>query len=350
MFKVQERSARPAELALIDDLVTHYRGAHALMAAVTLGIFDALGGGPQTAGQVAQRIGAVERATAALLEALVALRFLEAGGGLYRNAPVAEQYLKRDSERSLASNLQYQQLLAEAWARLPQVVRTGRPALTLPQLLDEHPEFVERYIHGMAEISRVPAQELASRLDLADVRNVLDLGGGGGVYAQAVAERSPELRVVLMDVEPVLRIAEQRLGDWADRRQIELREGDYHTAEFGVEAFDLVLFSHVLHDEGESECKRLLQKAFHALVPGGQLIIHDFMPGSDGQHRLFPALFSLHMLVYTQKGRAYRADEYETWLRDAGFREPRRVAICADRPTSTTAIIARKPCVSIGSA
>lgn len=329
------------DLGLIDDLVMHYRGAHALMAAVTLGLFDALGRGPLTGQAAAEAIGADERATVILLDALAALGLVEESDGGYRNTAVAERYLRRDSESSLASNLQYQQLLAESWARLPEVVRTGRPATSLPALLADHPEFVEQYIWGMANISRRPARELAEGLDLKNVRRVLDVGGGSGVYAEALAHRSPELRAVVLDLGPTLRIAERRLADSAHRRQIELREGDYHEADFGQGTFDLVLFSHVLHDEGEHESKLLLHKALAALAPSGSIVIHDFMPNTEAA--LFPALFSLHMLVYTPKGRAYRADEYEAWLGGCGFVDPRRVAICADRPTATTAIIARKP-------
>lgn len=336
--------ASPSGLGLIDDLVMSYRGAHALMAAVSLGVFDALVGEPQSASRVAQEIGAASRSTEILLDALVALGFLEKEGGLYRNTPVAEQHLTTGGDGALVHNLQYQQLLAEAWSRLPQVVRTGEPAVSLPTLLAGNPEFVERYILGMADISRRPARELTEQLDFTTVRTILDVGGASGVYSEALLDRLPHgARAVVLDLGPTLRIADKRLLDSIHRARIELREGDYHTAPFGREEFDLVLFSHVLHDEGEDEAKLLLNKAFGALKKGGQVVIHDFMPVADRTGPLFPALFSLHMLVYTRKGRAYSADEYEAWLKGCGYTEPHRATICADRPTATTAVIARKP-------
>jgi ubiquinone/menaquinone biosynthesis C-methylase UbiE len=223
------------------------------------------------------------------------------------------------------------------------VVQTGQPAVSLPDLLHDHPEFADCYIHGMADISRRAARELAATIDLEPVRDVLDVGGGGGVYAEALAERSPSLNIVLLDLAPTLKIAAERLAHSPHRHRIQLREGDYHHADFGAGAFDLVLFSHVMHDEGEDENKSLLNKALLSLRRGGTVVIHDFMAPGPGPGPLFPALFSLHMLVYTQKGRAYRADEYQTWLREGGWVKPRRVAICTDRPTATTAILAGKP-------
>jgi 3-hydroxy-5-methyl-1-naphthoate 3-O-methyltransferase len=79
-------------------------------------------------------------------------------------------------------------------------------------------------------------------------------------------------------------------------------------------------------------------------------VIHDFMPASDHTHPLFAALFSLHMLICTPKGRAYSADEYRTWLGERGFVEAQEMALGTDRPTATTAIVARKPWASLGTA
>ena len=344
-----------ADLGLIDDLVIHYRAFHALMAGVTLGVFDALaseGGGPRSAPSTAAQIKADPRATEILLDALASLGFVVKSGGQYRNSTLADHHLRSDSPASLCSNLQYQQLLAEPWAGLPQIIKTGHPAVSLPSLLGGHPEFVERYIEGMADISRRATGELADWIGRVpcvgsethgNLRAALDVGGGGAVYAEALAQRNPKARITVMDVPSTLKVAASRLSDSKFRPQIELRQGDYHLSDFGVDAFDLVLFSHVLHDEGEEENKLLFSKTLRSLRPGGVVVIHDFMPAPDHAHPVFPCLFSVHMLIYTHKGKAYSADEYEAWLRDCGFVDPRRTTICPDRPTATTAILATRP-------
>ena len=343
-MKYPDQARRPAaDLELIDDLVTHYRAAHALFAAVELGVFDALAGGGQQANALADAIGADRRAVRILLEALAALGFLERVGCEFRNAPVAALHLQSDSPMTLANNFRYQQRLCESWARLAQVVGTGEPAVSLPRLLAEDPGFVERYITAMADVSQHPARELAERLDLNGVQRLLDVGGGGGVYARSLVDQSPGLQAVILDLEPTLRVADRLLQGYPHRQRIELRVGDYLEADFGAQEYDVVLLSQVLHDEGEEDVKVLLKKSLRALRPGGRLVIHDFMPSAGAAGEPFAALFSLHMLVQTPKGRAYCADEYEAWLGGCGFVAPQRVVICADRATATMAIIATKP-------
>lgn len=335
--------AGEADMAQIGRLITYMRGGRVLTAAAMLGVFDALAEGPLTDEQVAQRIGGDGRATRLMLDALVALGLARKSQGRYANTPVGQRHLTCNGSASIADNLRYQELLAPAWAALPQIVRTGAPAQELGRLLAEDPVFTRRYIRGMADIARRPAGELASQLELGHARDALDVGGGPAAYARALVERNPALRVVLLDLPPTLAIARELLEDWPLRQQIELRAGDYHEADFGRACFDLVLFSHVTHDEGEAANQRLLAKAFEALRPGGQVVIHDFMLDPDRTGPLFPALFSIHMLTYTRQGRAYSADEYQQWIQGCGFREARQIDVCAGSPNATRALIAVKP-------
>jgi hypothetical protein len=79
-----------------------------------------------------------------------------------------------------------------------------------------------------------------------------------------------------------------------------------------------------------------------ALRPGGRVVIHDFMLKERRIAPRFAALFSLHLLSYTDEGRAYSEKEYRSWLREAGFRETRRAAICAAAPNATVALWAAR--------
>lgn len=327
----------------IGELLLLGRGSHILTAAAALGVFDALAEGPRSGDGTAQALGTDPRATRILLDALVGLGLARKVEGGYGNTPTGQRCLVSGGPESVASNLRYQQLLAHAWADLPEVVRDGRPRESLGELLAEDPQFTREYIRGMADISRRPARELAARLDLSNARDALDVGGGPGAYAEALAEHGPELRVVLLDLDPTLRIAEECLADSPFRDRIELRSGNYHEASFGADAFDLILFSHVTHDEGEAENQRMLRNAFDALRPGGRVVVHDFMLEPDRAQPLFGAIFSVHMMTYTQKGRAYCAEEYQQWLVAAGFRASPAMEVCPGAVNATRAMVGTKP-------
>jgi acetylserotonin N-methyltransferase len=81
-------STPPLDPAPILDLIEAFRRSKTMFAALELGVFD----GERPAGAATDR----------LLEACVSLGLLEKRGGEYFNTPVADEYLRRSSPRSLA--------------------------------------------------------------------------------------------------------------------------------------------------------------------------------------------------------------------------------------------------------
>lgn len=343
MRDVKEGILAPAPSpARIVELVAAFRGARVLTAAVSLGVFDALAQGPGDAAGLAVRLRTEARATGILLDALAALGFVEKKGESYANSPVSQRYLVSGAPGGLASNLRYQELLAGAWADLPGAVRRGGPVRGLESLLANDEEFSRDYIRGMADISGRPARELAAGLELSGARDALDVGGGPGTYSLALLAKEPKLKVVLLDLPTTLRVTRELVRDSPHAGRLKLRAGNYHEADFGQEAFDIVLLSHVTHDEGEDENRLLLAKAHEALRPGGRVVIHDFMLDSSRTQPAFAALFSVHMLTYTRQGRTYSIEDYEDWLGEAGFRKPSGFDVCPEAENASRAVVAVK--------
>jgi SAM-dependent methyltransferase len=99
---------------------------------------------------------------------------------------------------------------------------------------------------------------------------------------------------------------------------------------------DLVLVSNVLHDWGDSDCRRLLCNAARAVRPGGALVVHDtFLDGPDPVNA---ALHSVTLFLMTQ-GRAYTQHEVVSWVRESELEFSHSV------PTwgGMSALVARKP-------
>jgi hypothetical protein len=85
--------------------------------------------------------------------------------------------------------------------------------------------------------------------------------------------------------------------------------------------------SHILHGEGPEDCQRIIQKAVSALTPGGMILIHEFILNNEMSGPLFPALFSLNMLLGTPSGQAYSEQQLRDMLSSAGVRNIHRIAI-----------------------
>jgi O-methyltransferase len=82
---------------------------------------------------------------------------------------------------------------------------------------------------------------------------------------------------------------------------------------------------HILHSEGEARSRLLLKKAFSALAPRGTIAIAEILVDPDRASPLPALLFSVNMLVNSDRGDTFSLGEISAWLSDAGFRDIRTV-------------------------
>jgi hypothetical protein len=97
--------------------------------------------------------------------------------------------------------------------------------------------------------------------------------------------------------------------------------------------FDVAWLSHILHGEGPDDCRRILKKAAASLRTGGLLLVHEFIVDDDLTGPLFPALFSLNMLVATEKGQSYTQSSLTDMMTDAGCRDIQRIPLPESVPS-----------------
>jgi ubiquinone/menaquinone biosynthesis C-methylase UbiE len=333
-------NAAPAADRLIEEILG-YRRAKVLMVAAYLDCFSLLER-PRRARALADALRLDPRATEILLDALVAMGYLLKDGALYRNGPAASSHLVRGRPGYMGDNLKYQEMIWDAWGELRQCVRKGGAVRPLEYWLLRHDGFTQEYIRGMDNIARKPAAEIAAAL--GPCSSLLDVGAGPGTYSLAFLARDPKARATLLDLPSTLKETRRFLARRpALAARARLRPGDYRKADFGAAAHDLVLLSHITHDESPETNRLLAAKSFRALRPGGRAVVHDFMLEEDRVSPAFGALFSVHMLAYTQGGRTYTAGEYESWLREAGFRLLERRRIAAGAANASWIVVGTKP-------
>jgi ubiquinone/menaquinone biosynthesis C-methylase UbiE len=197
----------------------------------------------------------------------------------------------------------------------------------------------------MIEISRSSAKEVASHLADPSLKKMLDVGAGPGTFTLELLKICPALHATLLDLPASLNQAKKQLSSDSLKKRIQYVAGDYHRTSFDSkkEKFDLILMSHVMHNEDQGSNKQLLKKAFDALQKGGKVAIHDFVLNTDGCSPLFSAVYSVHLLVYTEKGMAYKQNEYLQWLRDTGFKPVQCYPISPGSITESMLMIGYKP-------
>ena len=86
-------------------------------------------------------------------------------------------------------------------------------------------------------------------------------------------------------------------------------------------SYDVILLSNVIHIYGPGENITLLKKIKAALNPGGRVIIQDFfLWDKKGLRPIETNLFAITMLLHTDTGNTYTAQDVKKWMAKAGFR------------------------------
>ena len=310
----------------------------ALHAGVKLDIFSPLAARPQTATELAAEMGVAERGLGMLLDALTAMCLLDKQGDSYAASACAADFLDRSAPRYLGHIILHHHHLVESWSRLDEAVREGGP---VRNRVSHEPTPAEResFLLGMFNLAMLIAPKVAAHVDLAGCRRLLDLGGGPGTYAIHFCRQNPQLQATIYDLPTTQPFAEATLQRFALADRIDFAAGDFLAGPLPG-GFDVAWLSHVLHGEGPDACSKLLANACSALEPGGQLLVQEFILDGTRTAPLFPALFSLNMLLGTPHGQAYSEPELAALLQQAGLSEIERLAI--ELPNGAGIMVGRK--------
>ena len=305
-------------------------------------VFDALENGAKTAQEVANETGASPRALTILMNALVGLDLLKKDRrGRYSLTPESAAFLiseKPGTHAGFFGTIAPQ--LISRWLRLTDIVREGRPAVSVNQET-EGTEFFSQLVENIIPMSYPAAQKLGDHLKIAKTKKeirVLDLAAGSGIWGIALAQQSPLIRVTAQDwpeMIPTTKRITQKFGV-ADR--FSYIEGDVLEADFG-NGYDIATLGHILHTEGEERSRKLLAKTFRALKAGGIIAIAEWLVNDDRTGPLNGLIFAVNMLVHSERGDTFSFNEIKRWLEEAGFKKVRKL----EAPGPSPLILATKP-------
>lgn len=310
----------------LEDLLLSLRAwqeSRVLLSAIELDLFTTVGSGA-TSREVADRLRLDPRGTDILLHAVAALGLIEKRGERFRNGPLAARHLCAGSPEDLRAALGHTAALWHRWSALSEVVRTGRPA---PRP-SRDPGDDETFIAAMHMNAASRAPQVVAALDLSGARRALDLGGGSGAYAIALARAAPALHVDLVDTADVVPLTRRYVAEAGLQDRITARGGDLRSGGYGS-GYDLALLSAVCHMLAPEENADLIRRAVAALRPGGRLVIQDFVLDPERTSPRAAALFAVNMLVNTPQGTNYTEADYSGWMREAGLVEVRRVPLAS---------------------
>ena len=313
-----DRVYRPAVTANeLSTLATGYWPAAALIAAVELNVFDALGDAARSVEAIATDLGVSAERLTQLLDALTAVNLLEKAPSGYAIPHAVRPLLSRSSPTCMVDALRYNADLYRHWSNLAAVVRGDASPAGRMQLGGD-PAMTRRFVLGMEAKARAFAAAMAAALDLGDARTLLDVGSGPGTVSRQLLRDRPTLHATLLDLPPVLAVAEEL---W--RGELSLDRVTFHPADYREGplpgGFDCVMYAGALHQETPASAAALMKRMRRAMHPGGRLFMIDLTLDDGRTSPAFSALFQLNMLLLRPGSRVFATGEVTTLLVNAEF-------------------------------
>jgi predicted TPR repeat methyltransferase len=206
-----------------------------------------------------------------------------------------------------------------AWGQLGERLQAGAPEATLG-FYDEGftVEHARRYHEATASVGMGAARKFLREVDLSGRRKLLDLGGGSGAYSIEAAKRYPELQAVVLDLPEVVVISREFVAEHGVADQVTAEACDFTADDFPTGA-DVILMNSNLPQYSGEIIQMVVQKAFDALEPGGEMHICGEMLNEDLNGPLIPAMCAVHGVLFHSTALPHRPSDCIGYFEQAGF-------------------------------
>ena len=219
----------------------------------------------------------------------------------YRNTKVASDYLRAEAPDYCGDAWTFRlRGLRHFGSQLGDQVRTGQPSGQAPNGATTIDNWTTAARLQIAQEQRAVTVAVALHLmaqvpEFPTARRLLDLGGGPGLVAIALARANPMLTGEVFDFAQTVTVAADNIRRADLEQRLDVRGGDLSSDPIG-EGYDLIWCSSVLHFVPDMAAT--LTKIHAALRPGGVLVsAHGEIP-ADPEHarRVMPYYLSMQML------------------------------------------------------
>lgn len=293
----------------------------AIALALELDIFENLRK-PATVDELTNRTGYNTRGTSALLAMLKCLGLLDRHDGSYRLNNLSTTYMLKDSPYfwgpffswTSASLPNYKIFLENIRDGETQEEREAADGWESGQMDPAFARTITDYMHCHSIASAV---SLSQSCDFSGVKKLLDVGGGSGCYASAIANANPDLHATIMELPPVCAVAEDYIAragvsDRVDTRAVDMFREDWPAG------YDAHFFANVFHDWSFETCRELAAKSHHALAPGGRICLQEMLLDESGDTP-YPAVAFSFLMTWGTKGQQFTFGQLRDMLEEAGF-------------------------------
>ena len=316
---------------LVPVLFGHAAFQH-LNASCELGLHELLHDHPGlTLEEIGDQLGLMKRCAGILLLGTTALNLTRRTDNRYENSSTIEDLFSNCSWSIFRDLVQFEASIAylshsdyvDSLKRATNAGIRWFPG-TEPDLyrrLRNSPRLMNLFYRGMSSWSRVSNSILSQSSWFDGCSHVLDVGGGDGVNAIALALAFPSLAVTVLDLEEAIEIARQRAEDAGLANRVCAIVGDIFESAYPHNC-DCVLLANQIPIWSPDDNLRLISRAYEALPAGGRLVIFNEFINDSLDGPLYAALDNVYFATLpTPYSQLYPSCDCVGWAHAAGFRE-----------------------------
>jgi len=219
---------------------------------------------------------------------------------VYQRSVLAERWFTPASAENCMQAWSYRaSFLGSIGTQLPQFIEHGRPSVPLPAASGGASTWAQAAQVQIGQEQRAVSVPLALALLqrhqlLHDGMRLLDLGGGPGWLAIAVAQQLPGSHTVVFDLPDTVAVAAQNIADSSVQSRASVMAGNLDEDDIGS-GYDLVWCASVLHFLRDPAAA--VKRMHAALRPGGTLAIAHAERSGEPDHdgRILPFYLPMQM-------------------------------------------------------
>jgi hypothetical protein len=331
--KAEDREiVSPAQRLL--GLMTGSWMTQAVYVAAELRIADYLAERPRTSEELAAATGAHAPSLHRLLRALTTIEICrERKDGTFEITETG-LLLKSDVPGSLRSwTIWWGEYLWPVWGNLLYSVKTGESARKMLSGMDgfkhleNDPKAAAIFNEGLAELTRLTAQDVVRVYDFSGIKRIVDVGGGHGELLISILRKNPKISGVLFDMSHAIAGGRRHFEEAGLIGRCEFAAGDFF--ESVPKNADAYILKSVIHDWNDEDGKRILANCRLAMAEKGRLLLVErIVPERlevSADHQAI-ARTDLGMLVALAAKERTEA-QFKTLLKAAGLRVTRIIPV-----------------------
>jgi hypothetical protein len=326
----------------------------AVLTAVKTGLFTMLGQARLSEKDIKQTLGfnCSDRHVFDWLDTLVSLGFLERDGVLqdavYSNAVDTDLFLDKNKKTYIGGILEMaDSRLYKYWNDLEEGLRTGQqqnegkgnPLGNMEFFSDlyKNADRLQEFMNAMSGIQMGNFLVLVNQFNFNEYHSMLDLGGADGWLSIQVCLRHPDIHCTSFDLPPVEPLAKEKIKQFNLDDRISTASGDLLKDAFPKA--DVITMGNILHGMNEDAKQELVRKVNESLPEDGVFIAIENIIDNDRRQNTFGLLMSLNMLIENGDAFDYTVNDFERWVRKAGFS---RISVIPLAGPSSAAIAYKK--------